>query len=93
MSLQLLETRGQSSLGAVRKNPTDRLSFSWLALPQRSTGPASPRHLWGEPSVVAGSLTSINTETEKPSPNRSVISAATNSVAELMIRYKGTFLF
>lgn len=71
----------------------ERLSFSWLALPQLSTGPASPCHLWCESSVVAGSLTSINMETEKPSLNRSVISDATNSVAELMIQYKGTFLF
>lgn len=70
----------------------ERLSFSWLALSQLSTGPARPCHLWCEPSVVGGSLTNINMETEKPSLNHSTISDATNSAGELMIQYKGTFL-
>ena len=70
----------------------ERLSFSWLALPQLSAGPARTCHLWGEPSVVAGSLTNMNMETEKPPLNHSIIPDATNSAAELMVQYKGTFL-
>lgn len=92
MSLQLLESMGKSSLGTVRKNPTERLSFSWLPLPQLSSGPATSCHLWCKASVVAGSLTNINMETEKPSLNHSIISDSTNSAAELVIWCKGIFL-
>lgn len=81
MSLQLLESTGKSSLGTVRKNPMK----SWLDIPQLSSGPAGACHLCYEPSVVAGSLINMNTETDKPSLNHSIISA------ELMIQYKGTF--
>lgn len=92
MSLRLLESTGKSSLGRLRKSPTERLSFSWCALPQLSAGPESLCHLWCEPSVLVGSLTNINMEIEKPSLNHCIISDATDSAAELMIQYKGTLL-
>lgn len=62
-----------------------RLSFSWLDMPQLSTGPAGAYYLCFEPSVVADSPTNMNMDTDKPSLNHSIISA------ELMIQYKGTF--
>jgi len=43
--VQLLESAEKSSLGRVRKNPMERLSFSWLALSQLGAGPSRPYQL------------------------------------------------